>query len=142
MPDWLNCVLKYIWLYSEVSIIEYVEIVCHYNKSLSKPRIDPRIKKREYNKAAIEELNSKLGKEQISSLNLLVKDPKRFKCIYFNYYYELYNGYKNGILPFDGPLVKQPSKIIEVFNIFTMLELERQRKQAEEEEQRLKRGKR
>lgn len=102
-----------------------VEIICHFNRVADRPRVDPRLKGKGYSTEAFAAMKEKVGQISMKSLNVSVKDPDRFIYPYFDFVYELYVNYKRGILPYDGSLVDQPNKIIEIFNLLSNLENER-----------------
>jgi len=142
LPTWLECIFRYSYMISEVSLIEYVEIVAHYNRSANGPRVDTRINGSRYSGEQLKALKEQMGKDKMRSLNLIIDDPDRFVCHRFSYYFELYSAFQKGILPYKGALVDQPNKIIEIFNIFAMLDLERQEKHIKEMERSKRSGKR
>lgn len=55
---------------------------------------------------------------------------KKCLCNYknpsFSYYMQLYNSYKLGMLPFEGPVTDQPAAIAECFMLIERLSNERQ----------------
>lgn len=51
----------------------------------------------------------------------------------------MHEAYEKGILPFEGPLVDQPAKIIDIFNILNSFNLERQQELQKKNEEVAKR---
>lgn len=79
----------------------------------------------------------------VTSLNVRFNTNQAIKYPYFSYVFTLYLRYRDGILPYEGPLTDQPAKIIDMFNILEQLQHEtevKQRKEAEKENK--KRGRR
>lgn len=119
-------------------------IVGHYNKLLYKERIDPRLLSRGYTEAQIIEMRESLDNQKMNDLiscNLeFTVDLDTFHYPYFDYCFILFNKYNShGILPFPDSHSEQPSKIIEIFNVFEQLNFEREEKQLKDQE--LKRSK-
>lgn len=115
---------------SGLSDYEVAAIIGHYN-GLNKD--NDALKKRGYSKDILKHLG-KQKKTIVESLNVRFTDTG-IKYDYFNYVLTLYSAYKhNGILPFDGPTVDQPAKIIEIFNLLDALADEAQTKAAKEQE--------
>ena len=51
----------------------------------------------------------------------------------------MHEAYEKGILPFEGPLVDQPAKIVDIFNILNNFNLERQQEMQKKNEEAMKR---
>ena len=83
-----------------------------------------------------------LTDNEIISLNVRISgDLRRFDCSFFDYAIGLYHIYdKTGNLPYPGSTSEQPSKAIEVINIFEQLTLERKQQAIEEREKEIKRN--
>jgi hypothetical protein len=68
------------------------------------------------------------GEQVLRSLNVAIKDPERFVYPSFDFICVMFENYKRGVLPFAGPLVDQPNKVMEILSIMNMLDMERQEK--------------
>lgn len=74
--------------------------------------------------------------KELISCNLHLKgNLDQWEEPYFDYLLTMYNQYnKHGHLPFEGSLTNQPAKIVEYFELFNQLDMERQDKIRKEEE--------
>lgn len=115
---------------SGLSDYESATIIGHYN-GLSESKQD--LKQRGYSEAILKHIK-KQKKTLVESLNIRFTE-EGIVYPYFNYVITMYFAYKNsGILPFNGCLVDQPAKIIEIFNLLDALSDEAQKKAAKEQE--------
>jgi hypothetical protein len=115
---------------SGLSDWEYATLVGHYNGLSEKKQS---LKQRGYSDALLKHLKNQKS-ILTESLNLRFKSDG-IMYPYFNYVITLYFAYKNnGILPFQGSMVDQPAKIIEIFNVIDALVDEAQQKAAKEQE--------
>lgn len=93
---------------------------------------------------------ARLRIQTANGCNVISKEPKyqidRFNfhtcfCnfIYpdFNYFSMLYGQYEKGNLPYPGSMSEQPNKVIEIFNVLDLLNIERQEKLHKEHEKSL-----
>jgi hypothetical protein len=120
---------------SRMSTLEYINIVGEYNYHVHGSNIDPDIYNRGYSQEAIKIMEQRATPKEIVSCNLKITKPlEDFQFKGFDYVYGLYNHFKSGILPFDGPLSEQPARIIEIFNLFTQLENEAQERARKEQQ--------
>ena len=130
---------------SSLSVVDYVNLVGHYNKLQEGPTIDPRLLDRFKNQPErIEQLKSQVkskGTRQLKSLNVVFKAPiEEFTYPQFGYVYTLYKKYSDtGVLPFKGPLADQPAQIVEIFNTLDGIETEFKEKARKEAEAQAKR---
>lgn len=76
------------------------------------------------------------GPAEIISCKLCIKGSlAKFEYPYFDYVSTLFYKYKeNGMLPFPGSLSEQPAKIIEIFEVLSQLDFERQQKLVKEQQ--------
>lgn len=132
---------------SGLSTHEYITLIGHYNSLTSRPQIDPAIYERGLPEAAIREMEKKLEsspKGEIKSLGFrFTGDLHRFKFPGFSYIMTLFQGYQKGILPYPGALADQPAKIFDIFDTIEQLRFEaedRQRREIQREQERIKRG--
>ncbi len=131
---------------SNLSIVDYVNLIGHYNKIQSGPSIDPRLVERFKDQperlAQIKEQMDKKGSNKIQSLNVVFKDQiENYMYPEFGYVYTLFKQYsENGVLPFTGPLADQPAQIIQVFNTLDGMELEQKEKAQKEANKKGKRN--
>lgn len=56
-------------------------------------------------------------------------------------WYRAYRQYQNGLLPFEGALLDQPAKALDVFSVFESIEAEKQEAARKNAESKAKRGK-
>lgn len=126
---------------STLTDFEYVSIVSNYN-NLGQDDEEQALRDRGYSENQIKHaLKDKQG-SSFKSLNVVFHNPTKVKYPYFSYIITLFNQYKNGVMPFDGCMVDQPAKIIEIFDVLYQLQHEQEektRKQLEKEQK--KRGK-
>lgn len=131
---------------SSLSDWEYISLVGYYNSIFEDNTDTNNLLDRGYSAEAIKMLEAKLetkySNKEVRSLNLVFNCRlDRFKVPYFNLFHSLYQQYeKHGILPFEGPLVDQPARIIEVFNVFDQLKLEREMNLQKEQLKNVKRN--
>lgn len=130
---------------STLNVVDYVNIVGHYNTVHNGPTIDPRLLERFKNKP---EMIEQIKKQSASSggttsLNIKFSRPlESFRYELFGYIITLYRKYSElGILPFPGSLSDQPAQIIEVFNTLESVELEIKHQQQKKQNKELKRNK-
>lgn len=117
-----------------MSTSEYINLVGEYNYYIIGSNIDPEIYNRGYSEEAIKIMEQRARPVEVKSCNLKITKPlENFKFKGFDYTFGLYNSYKKGQLPFEGPVSEQPSKIIEIFNIYNQLETEAQERAAKEQ---------
>ena len=117
---------------SSLSDWEFASLVGHYNGLNEKKQ--EALQQRGYSPAMIAHIKKKKT-PSIESLNLKFSTEGGIVYPYFNYVVTLYFAYnKNGILPFEGCMADQPSKIIEIFNTLDALSDEAQVKAAKEQE--------
>lgn len=117
---------------SSLSLVDYVNLIGHYNRIQNGPTIDPRIYERGYTAEQIKAMEEKQRIEQgtISSLNIKFTGPiDEFNYTQFAYVYTLFKYNKNGTLPFPGSLSDQPAQIMEIFNTLESLEVENQQRE-------------
>ena len=117
---------------------EYISLIGHYHKVLTKEEVDPRRLQRGYTEEQLKALKSSVkGKtSEFISLDVHFKcDLSRFDVDYFNYAMVSFDVYdRHGVLPYNGSLSDQPNKIIEIFNVLGSLKNEREKKQQEDME--------
>ena len=120
---------------SSLSNQEYVKLVGHYNQ-IGEKTLEKQLLKRNYSIEAINRMKAKVSNQPIqiiNSLNVCFQTNQEMKFYNFNYFYTLYRQYsENGVLPFNGCLTDQPSKIIEIFDVFEQLNCEKEEKQIKE----------
>lgn len=51
----------------------------------------------------------------------------------FDYVYDLYIGYKNGILPFEGSHSEQPAQVMQILSLLESMTIEMQTKKMKEQ---------
>lgn len=51
---------------------------------------------------------------------------------------ELWNSFQNGVLPFEGSLVDQPAKIMEIFGVLDRIKHDRMKKAQDEHDRKMK----
>ena len=111
---------------SSLSTFEYAQIVGNYKT------IDSKDKELEYRERGYSEQQIKLLKKQnkinvFSALDLQFTNVDKVTYPLFGFIITSFMAYnKHGILPFDGPLANQPSKIIEVFEVLEALQIEKE----------------
>lgn len=121
-------------------------LVGHYNRLLYKEEVDPRLLTRGFTKDQLAQMQASKGTSinEFISCNLHFKgNSTEWQYPHFDYVYTLFNRYqKHGLLPYPGSHADQPAKIIELFEIFENLDLERQQKvqQDQQREQAKKRN--
>lgn len=120
---------------STLSFDDMVRIIANYNTVYSdkKFKTDVELLSRGYTKEAIEALR----KQQQQSFSVLDSCGIRFKSAFheikydlYSYVEQLYSLYQRGILPFPGSVSEQPGQIMEIFNVFDSLQIERHNKEA------------
>ena len=89
--------------------------------------IDPDLYTRGYSEKQLEVMKQRVIPKIITSCNLEISKPlEEFSFTGFDYSFGLYDHYKSGNLPFNGPISEQPARVIEIFNLFKQLEHETQ----------------
>jgi len=109
----------------------------------AKDKIDPRLLERGYTKEQIAVLEKRTitNQDVLYSCNLKITgDIKKFKHESFYYYLTAFRAYnEHGILPFSGEFSDQPSKNIEIFEVFEQLTHEENEKVYREQEREMNR---
>lgn len=121
---------------SSLSFDDTVKLVCHFHNTVNKNnRSDVNdLVKRGYNEDMIKALSKVAPSLEIKSCGLSIKgNVSAIKYEYFDYVMGLYEGYENGILPFNGSLADQPNQIINIFTIISILKNEHQQKLLDEQ---------
>lgn len=120
---------------SSLNNLEYVQLVGHYS-NVGNKGMESQLIEKNYSPERIALIKSKfdsLPVQTIRSLNVEFKTNEDIVYPHFGYYYGLYRQYSdNGVMPFDGCLADQPSKIIEIFDVFEQLKDENEQKQMKE----------
>lgn len=115
---------------SQMSDSEYVSLIIHYN-NIGKDEKRNDLKGRGYNKkmlAQMQDIASDSTTQQ-RSLNVKYSSAVDVRHPDFFYLHNLYRQFsKNGVMPFNGCMTDQPSKIMECFDIFSSLESESEQK--------------
>lgn len=120
---------------STLTDLEYVTLIGHYSQVGSKS-LESQLLSKNYSSERIQQIKDKMKSMPVNtvrSLNVEFKTNNNFIFEGFSYYYGLYRSYsENGILPFEGCLADQPCKIIEVFEVFEQLQIEKENEQLKE----------
>lgn len=129
---------------STISIVDYVNLIGHYNKLQHGPSIDPRLLSRFEGKPEMLEKikNQAVSKtSQVRSLNVRFTAPlENFTYPLFAYVLTLYKRYSElGVLPFSGAMADQPAQIIEIFNTLESVELEIKQQESKKQQKELER---
>lgn len=117
---------------SSLSWNERVCIIAQYNTQFGKEKLlgDADLKKRGFNEAAIELLKKAQQSNRaktVDSCGIRFKsDFSHLKHTDFYFLYDLYISYKNGNLPFSGGSAEQPAQIMDIIQLFSLLEIERE----------------
>lgn len=125
---------------STLSDFEYVSIIANYN-NVDDNDEEQALRDRGFNENQIRHaLKDKQG-TSFKSLNVSFHTNIKLKYEYFTYILTLFDLYKKGTMPYPGAMVDQPAKIIEIFQVLTQLQYEKEeetRKKIEKEQK--KRG--
>lgn len=70
----------------------------------------------------------------VSGLGYTITNTKNLRHPRFFFLVSLWQKYKQGVLPYNGSLVDQPAKIIEIFDVLTELEWEQQERERKKHE--------
>lgn len=112
---------------SSLSDYEYVSIVSNYN-NVDQTDEEQALKDRGYSENQIKHVLKNKQGSSFKSLNVVFHNSKKINYPYFTYIITLFNQYKLGVLPFNGCLVDQPAKIIEIFDLLYQLQFEHEDK--------------
>ena len=129
---------------SGLSHWDYVNLVGHYHKLSEGELISPEVYEKGYTEAQIKHLEQRAkeqrGFNRIKSLDLLFQGSlQEYEYSQFNYVMTIYNQYKIGMLPFEGPLADQPAQIIDIMSVISQLQFEAEKRQRDEYERQQKR---
>ena len=117
---------------SSLSWRDQICLIAQYNSQFNKEKFvsDNDLLARGYNETAIEKLNEAKKKNKakfLESCGLRFKsDISNLKHPSFFFIFELYQSYKNGIMPFSGGSAEQPSQVMDMMQLFSLLEIERE----------------
>lgn len=121
--------------------MEYAKIVATYYNLTGSSLVDKSLKERGYSEAQIAAMQ-KNNFKTIRFNNLILKPGfEKLHFENFDFYYALFNQYEKGVLPFKGPLVDQPNKIIELFGVLQSLNTEQEKIARKEQERQMKKRK-
>ena len=127
---------------SSITTYEYVSLIGHYHSFRQKEKLDPRLLEKGYTEDQLKEMYKRLDLnfDSIYSLNLRIDgDLKRFHDPMFNYYLSLFDKYdRHGLLPFTGPITRQPAKVMEMFQVFEQLKYEMEKREYDKQAKKLK----
>lgn len=126
---------------SSLTDSEYVALVGNYN-NIDQNDEEQALRDRGYSEARIKHILKDSTGTSFKSLNVIFHAKNNLKHPFFSYFINLFMSFQKGILPFEGALVDQPAKIIEVFDVLQQLRYESEeamRKTLEKENK--KRGK-
>lgn len=114
-------------------------LVAKYNSLYTKQTIDPKIFEKGYSEQQIKFMRTQIGDQFNISCDMKFTKPYEEYPEYghFNFVMNAYHCFsQSGVLPFDGPLSKQPAQIMEIFDTLLQLNNEREedaRRKAEAE---------
>lgn len=117
---------------SGLSWFDRICLIAQFNSQFNKEKLlgDEDLKKRGYNDAAIELLKKAQKSNRAKSLEScgvrFKSDFSNLKHPNFFLFFELHQNYKLGNLPFSGGTIEQPAHIMEVLQLFSLLEIERE----------------
>ena len=130
---------------STISSYERACLVGNYHFLGNKDNIDPKIQSMGYTKAQLAMLEKQTVTKQyaVNSCGMnITGDYKQFIEPNIGYYLEAFSAYDNhGVLPYTGSFTEQPSKILDLFEIFKQMQNEEEtkiRKQIERNQKRAK----
>lgn len=125
---------------ASIDITEYVSIIAAYNK-INKDDTEEKLKARGFTADQIKYALSQQTFSPVRSVDVTFTAPIKIECPQFNTYMQLHQAYKLGMLPGVGPVMDQPAKLIDVFNLLDVLIFEAEqaaRKDAERKAKRVK----
>ena len=131
---------------STVHAIYYNQFNCTKCLTEYSKRPDYKTKADEYDKLLEKKIGLK-GCKTSDKVRAQVEDIKYYRCIgnfrsdQVTSMIDLYYHYKNGVMPFPGSLMEQPSKIIDVFNLIDAC-IKTKQAEIEADEKRKAKGKR
>lgn len=117
---------------SGLSWYDRVCLIAQYNMQFNKDKFtsDAELRKRGFNDKAIEMLKEAQKSNRAKSLEScgirFKSDFSHLKHPDFYFIYELFTCYKLGNLPFSGGSAEQPAQVMEILQLISLLEIERE----------------
>lgn len=121
---------------SNLSFNDSLRLICHYHNYTSvKKTTKNDLVDRGYSEEQIKFLEGREDFINIETCGLRIKS-RIDHVVYnqFDYVYDLYLGFKNGILPFPGSLSDQPSQVMQILSLLESLSIESNLKQMKKEQ--------
>jgi hypothetical protein len=123
-------------LLSTLSDFEFASLVAHYNSISNKDKyeVSSAVKSRGYSPEVLAKTKSKFAEKFNSVESCGIRFTKPFGNIEFenfDYFLTLFQQFERGHLPYPGSVSEQPAKVIEIFSVLKLLQLERELKNHE-----------